>query len=65
MADKPEKKPRPRLLKACPFCGGQPFLNIRDDPRTTFAVTCNDCTAQGPWERERESAVERWNRRTL
>lgn len=59
----PDEKKRKSPLERCPFCDGKPYLNIRDDPRATFAITCNDCAAQGPWEQTRENAVERWNRR--
>lgn len=50
-------------LLPCPFCGSED-LEIDGTSRVSgFAVHCQECTASN-YGRDREDAVEYWNRRT-
>lgn len=56
------------FLKPCPFCGNHRdniyigvFWEDHDDPY--FVTKCHECGASGPYAKEKEKAIESWNRR--
>jgi len=53
------------IIIMCPFCGAksddaQVIITWLDD--TTTAVHCKKCAAYGPYGKDPEEAVEKWNR---
>lgn len=48
-------------IEGCPFCGWGSLrvASIQGD----WHVICTSCRAQGPDSRDREKAIEAWNRR--
>ena len=44
----------------CPFCGGDPIVEINDD---IYAVACPDCGALGPMSVDVANAINLWNHR--
>lgn len=51
-------------LKPCPFCGGE--SNVREWMHPSFRmyfVKCKGCAAEGPWGKNRATAVNLWNMR--
>ena len=53
------------LLGGCPFCGNYDLsVRIVGDARSTAAVTCNECDAEGPTATTTPKAGELWNVRT-
>ena len=59
----------PKMLP-CPFCGGVPFYNERDDQFSWIA--CSKCECEGPSIRDEmktkeerlRALIKKWNRRT-
>lgn len=51
-------------LKKCPFCGGNPNLDVSFGD---WSVTCEDCGCKTPWfmsiDNGKERAIMFWNRR--
>lgn len=51
-------------LKSCPFCGGKDLsIYSKGINDRNYAVCCNTCDARGGRKRDKERAVEEWNRR--
>ena len=51
-------------LKDCPFCGGE--SDVREWMHPSFRmyfVKCKGCAAEGPWGKNRATAVNLWNMR--
>ena len=50
-------------LKACPFCGGEAYLNPQNgDPEDSHEVCCSNCGGYA-WGESLDRAVKNWNRR--
>lgn len=49
-------------LKRCPFCGGTEI--IVDNDQGLYFVYCEQCVCQTTLYRDKENAIEAWNRRT-
>jgi Lar family restriction alleviation protein len=54
------------LLKACPFCGGEPLLAKVTCPNglEQYFFRCRSCACEGPWGKSEGTAVLMWNMRT-
>ena len=53
-------------LKPCPFCGSKSVWvadNILDYLFIGYNVHCNGCGAETRYTKDRDKAIERWNRR--
>lgn len=65
MTDRTESTPATFASKdallPCPFCGGEPDVDVRSLGR--IAVFCSDCGVQPPMGNTREQAWEIWNQR--
>ena len=49
-------------LKLCPFCGGEAEVENWDQPNfQNYFVRCKCCAAEGPWGKNRATAVNLWN----
>ena len=54
------------VLKPCPFCGSKSVWvadNILDYMFIGYNVHCNGCGAETRYTKDRDKAIERWNRR--
>ncbi len=55
-------------LKSCPFCGGKAVIQEHEffypDKLYEYGVTCAECKSQ-TWQffKDKEEAIEAWNRR--
>ena len=49
-----------KLLKGCPFCGTVNNLTIDVEDDYWF-VKCEDCSARGPNDWQRQEAINIWN----
>ena len=53
-----------RELKDCPFCGGEGSVREWMHPSfRMYFVKCKGCAAEGPWGKNRATAVNLWNMR--
>ncbi len=51
-------------LKPCPFCGSDEVEITSEIIYTErFLIQCQNCCSQGPEERKKEIAIEKWNER--
>lgn len=54
-------------LKPCPFCGGEAeIVDIDPTPHyvaETHWVACKECKASTNYSKNRDKAIEAWNRR--
>lgn len=63
MATKDNNTPE---LKDCPFCGGFENLVVENDNSGStycYVVFCDDCSAIGPCDDNKDDAIKEWNRR--
>jgi Lar family restriction alleviation protein len=61
------------LLSPCPFCGGTLAMVFCIDDgwgncryysdNEAWSVCCEGCSAEGPWGKTREEAIELWDKR--
>jgi Lar family restriction alleviation protein len=64
-----------KTFKSCPFCGSDSIdVYCIDDgwgnchyvaEDETWSVECDKCSAEGPWGKTKEEAIELWNGRHL
>lgn len=53
-------KRRDTELKPCPFCGGRAFVH---NPEYGYFVMCDRCKTSSNNFKDRDKAVNQWNRR--
>jgi hypothetical protein len=47
-------------MKTCPFCGGNPYMEKKED---RYFVCCETCAATGGWSKTAEGAQMNWEAR--
>lgn len=47
-------------LKPCPFCGGESYIR---NPVGMYVCGCDKCRMSSALYKDREKAIEAWNRR--
>jgi hypothetical protein len=61
-----------QYLMPCPFCASEDveiyciddgYNSCRKETEETWAVECNNCTAEGPWGKTKEDGCTLWNSR--
>lgn len=49
-----------KKLKPCPFCGSN---DLDIERKCLFFVTCYKCDCEGPAKKDKEEAIDAWNKR--
>lgn len=50
-------------LKACPFCGGEAYLDKVTEDYPNYVIRCANCRVSTQWCVDKNKAAELWNRR--